>query len=60
MDKPSSPYNGKCVYEQVEIRITNMDEGQIYCGEDIQKGTVMESSSNTFLIIIRADTKAQG
>ncbi|GFU55621.1 zinc metalloproteinase nas-36 [Nephila pilipes] len=60
MNKPSNNYNGLCVYEHVEIRTSNMEEGDFYCDEDIPKGTQMESSSNTFLIIIRADTKGEG
>ncbi|XP_055936787.1 blastula protease 10-like [Argiope bruennichi] len=60
MDKPSNRYNGYCVYEHVEIRTSNMDEGDFYCGEDISEGTEMVSSSNTFLILIRADSKGQG
>ncbi|GIY79540.1 zinc metalloproteinase nas-36 [Caerostris darwini] len=60
MDKPSNKYNGYCVYEYVEIRTTNMEEGDFYCGEDISKDTQLVSSSNTFLILIKADTKGQG
>ncbi|CAL1267527.1 unnamed protein product [Larinioides sclopetarius] len=60
MNKPANRYNGYCVYEHVEIRTSNMDEGDFYCGEDLPKGTQMVSSSNTFLILIRADNKGQG
>ncbi|GIX74277.1 metalloendopeptidase [Caerostris extrusa] len=60
MDKPSNKYNGYCVYEYVEIRTSNMEEGDFYCGEDISKGTQLVSSSNAFLILIKADTKGQG
>ncbi|XP_054712842.1 blastula protease 10-like [Uloborus diversus] len=60
MDKPNSPYHGFCVYEQIEIRTRNMDEGDFYCGEDISPGTTLVSNSNFFLILFRADTKAEG
>ncbi|KAG8184405.1 hypothetical protein JTE90_004577 [Oedothorax gibbosus] len=60
MDKPDNKYNGFCVYEHIEIRTSNKDEGQFYCGEDISPGTAMTSTTNHLLILIRADTKGQG
>ncbi|CAL1267525.1 unnamed protein product, partial [Larinioides sclopetarius] len=56
----TSKYRGRCVTERVEIRTRNMAEGNMFCGEDIKKGTNLASTGQQFIIIITSNGGMRG
>ncbi|KAG8184408.1 hypothetical protein JTE90_004580 [Oedothorax gibbosus] len=59
LDSRTSKYRGRCLQERVEIRTRNMAEGNMFCGEDIKRGTNLASKGNQFIIIITTNGHSQ-
>ncbi|XP_042150219.1 blastula protease 10-like [Ixodes scapularis] len=60
LDAPSNKYDGKCVYERVEVRLRDRYRGEMYCGTDIKPGQQMSSRTSDAVIIVSRKRSVEG